>query len=188
MNPSGASSEASRGAGRQARQHVCARRAVCRGLRSSSLRTVEWRSVLDQLLPGGEPSALDDAPQIRLAAAQWAAAAEQPCKTSWLPSTRRDGLRVREMLERAASILSQAARPCACWWVRGRHRPIILAGASHPRRCARAREAALLKTLGQTRLRVAAVFSVEYALSGAVSGVLGAGGGLRIGASFTRQV
>jgi putative ABC transport system permease protein len=53
----------------------------------------------------------------------------------------------------------------------------ILAGAVSAGSARRGREVALLKTLGMTRRGVGAVFATEYALIGAVAGVIGAAGG-----------
>ena len=50
---------------------------------------------------------------------------------------------------------------------------IILASSVAGTRFRRIREAALLKTLGATRRRVAAIFSVEFLVLGAVAGVMG---------------
>jgi putative ABC transport system permease protein len=60
----------------------------------------------------------------------------------------------------------------------------ILFGAVAASAVRRAREVALLKTLGFTRRGVAALFAVEHALTGAVAGVLGVLGG----AAIARQV
>ncbi|MFQ5701526.1 MAG: FtsX-like permease family protein, partial [Acidobacteriota bacterium] len=53
---------------------------------------------------------------------------------------------------------------------------VILAGVVGAGSVRRAREVALLKTLGMTRHGVIAVFSVEYALIGLVAGTIGACG------------
>ena len=65
---------------------------------------------------------------------------------------------------------------------------VILAGAAASTQLRRAREAALLKTLGVTRARVAAMFAVEYALLGAVAGVLGAAFAYALAFAFTSEV
>lgn len=158
--------------------------------RVSTLRTVEWRSFSINFFLVAEPGALDDAPQIRLAAAQVDVTAEQSLQDQL--AARHPNvtvLRVREMLERASGILSQAALAVRLLGsfavITGL---IILVGAVASTQLRRAREAALLKTLGQTRLRIAAMFSIEYALSGALSGFLGAGGAYLLAAIFTQQV
>jgi putative ABC transport system permease protein len=60
----------------------------------------------------------------------------------------------------------------------------ILFGAVAASAVRRAREVALLKTLGFTRRGVASLFSVEHALTGAAAGVLGVAGAVVL----TRQV
>ena len=50
----------------------------------------------------------------------------------------------------------------------------------------RGREVALLKTLGMTRVQVAAVFTVEYALVGLVAGAIGTVGGVALAWMVTR--
>jgi putative ABC transport system permease protein len=51
---------------------------------------------------------------------------------------------------------------------------LVLAGAIASTRYRRLREAVILKTLGATRLVIARIFAVEYAVLGAVAGVVGA--------------
>ena len=156
----------------------------------SSLRSVEWRSFGINFFMVAEPGTLDDAPQIRLAAAQVDARFEQTLQdelATLYPNV--TVLRVREMLQQAAGILAQVALAVRLLGsfavITGL---IILIGAVASTQLRRAREAALLKTLGQTRMRVAAMFSIEYALSGAVSGLLGAAGAYALAATFTHQV
>jgi putative ABC transport system permease protein len=56
---------------------------------------------------------------------------------------------------------------------------VVLGGTVAATQARRAREVALLKTIGMTRRDVAAVFTVEYALTGLVSALVGvAAGGL----------
>jgi putative ABC transport system permease protein len=50
----------------------------------------------------------------------------------------------------------------------------------------RSREVALYKTLGMTRLQVAALFAVEYALVGVVAGTIGTVGGVAMAWIVTR--
>ncbi|MFQ5350655.1 MAG: FtsX-like permease family protein, partial [Thermoanaerobaculia bacterium] len=53
---------------------------------------------------------------------------------------------------------------------------VILAGAVSAAASRRGREIALLKTLGMTRRQVVARFAVEYAVVGAIAGLVGAVG------------
>src|SRR5205085_3011115 len=76
----------------------------------TSLRTVEWRSFSVNFFLVAEPGALDDAPQFVIAAGRVPPAAEQPMQdeiAKLYPNV--TVLRVRELLERAASILGQVA-------------------------------------------------------------------------------
>ena len=64
----------------------------------------------------------------------------------------------------------------------------VLVGAVASSQLERAREAALLKALGVSRLKIAVMFAVEYALSGALSGLLGALGAYALALLFARYV
>ena len=57
---------------------------------------------------------------------------------------------------------------------------IVLGGAIAASQVRRAREVALIKTLGMTRGDVLAIFSIEYALIGTVAGLVGVAAGLGI--------
>jgi putative ABC transport system permease protein len=52
---------------------------------------------------------------------------------------------------------------------------VILASAIAGTRYRRIREVVVLKTLGATRARIAAVFSIEFAVLGLVAGIVGVG-------------
>jgi putative ABC transport system permease protein len=156
----------------------------------TSLRTVDWRSFSVNFFLLAEPGSLDDAPQFVLVAARVPAAAEQRMQDEiarLYPNVTL--LRVRQLLERAAAILGQLALAVRLLGgfaaVTGL---IILAGAVAATQLRRAREAALLKALGLTRLRVASMFAVEYALAGAVAGAIAAAGAYVLAWAFTRGV
>jgi putative ABC transport system permease protein len=156
----------------------------------TSIRTVDWRSFSVNFFLVAEPGALDDAPQFVLAAARVPASSEQRMQdeiAKLYPNI--TFLRVRQLLERAAAILAQVAIGVrvlgAFAAVTGL---IILAGAVAATQLRRAREAALLKTLGVTRARVAAMFAIEYALAGAVAGAIAAVGAYCLALLFTRYV
>ncbi len=83
-------------------------------------------------------------------------------------------LRLREVLDRVVGVLEQlgnGVRMLGGFTVLAGI--AILAGAVSASAARRSRQAALFKTLWMTRAQVAAVFAVEYALVGLVSGVLG---------------
>jgi putative ABC transport system permease protein len=98
-------------------------------------------------------------------------------------------IRVRSIIERVSSILDQVALGVRLLGglavLTGL---VILIGTVAATQLRRAREAALLKTLGVTRARVAAMFAWEYALRGAVAGLLGALGAYALALGFTTQV
>ena len=81
---------------------------------------------------------------------------------------------VREQLEAASKIFDQLA-----WAVRGAAGVaalaglLVLIGAVAATAQARAREAAVLKVLGSTRLQILAAYGVEYAAVGAIAGLAG---------------
>jgi putative ABC transport system permease protein len=96
-------------------------------------------------------------------------------------------LRLRQLLERVIGILEQvgfAVRLLGSFTVLSG--VSILAGAVSAGAVRRGREVALYKTLGMTRLQVAAVFAVEYALIGLVAGAIGTGGGVALAWAVTR--
>ncbi|HKP60886.1 MAG TPA: FtsX-like permease family protein [Polyangiales bacterium] len=156
----------------------------------TSIRKVEWRSFAVNFFLVAEPGTLDDAPQFILAAARVPAGAEQRLQdelAKQYPNVTL--LRVRELLERAAAIVAQIALAvrllggfAALTGV------IILAGAVAASQLRRAREAALLKVLGLTRLQVAGMFAIEYALAGAVAGAIAVVGAYLLALIFTRGV
>jgi putative ABC transport system permease protein len=156
----------------------------------TSLRTVEWRSFSVNFFLVAEPGTLDDAPQFLLGAARVPPAAEQALQdrlSAFGPNV--TILRVQELLARAASLLEQVA--LAVRLLGGFAAAtglIILAGSVASSQLRRAREAALLKALGLTRARVAALFAVEYALGGAVAGAIAAVGAYGLALGFTRGV
>lgn len=156
----------------------------------TSLRTVEWRSFSVNFFLVAEPGALDDAPQFVLAAARVPAPAEQHMQDEIARAYPNVTLlRVRQLLERAAAILGQVALAVrllgAFAAVTGL---IILGGSVAATRLRRAREAALLKTLGLTRARIAAMFAIEYGLAGGVAGAIAAAGAYALAWAFTRGV
>lgn len=163
---------------------------VAMDFRVTSLRTVQWRSFSINFFLVVEPGYLDDAPQSRFAGARLPPAAEQPLQdalASSFPNV--TVLRVHQLIERAAALFEQAALAVRLLGgfaiLTGL---IVLTGAVAASQLRRAREAALLKVLGLTRLRVIAMFATEYALLGAVSGLVAVLGAYGLSALFTRGV
>ncbi len=144
----------------------------------TSLRSVDWRTFGINFFLVVEPGVLDDAPQYRLATARLPAdreAAIQDRLAAEHPNVLL--LRIREILEKVAAIFSRLAAGVS--WLGGftvAAGAVILAGAVSAAAARRGREIALLKTLGMTRRAVVARFAVEYAVVGAIAGLVGAAG------------
>jgi putative ABC transport system permease protein len=145
----------------------------------TSLRSVEWRSFGINFFLVVEPGVLDDAPQLRVAAARVPAGGEQALQdrlASAVPNVTM--LRVREIVEKVTAILDRlglAVRLLGGFAIVSG--VTILAGGIAATAARRGREVAVLKTLGATRHRVVAMFAVEFALIGLVAGVIGTAGG-----------
>jgi putative ABC transport system permease protein len=156
----------------------------------TSVREVQWRSFSPNFFLVVEPGYLDDAPQFHIGAMRVGAATEQRLQdelTRRYPNV--TVIRVRGILERISSLLDQVSlgvRLLGGFAVLTGL--VILIGTVAATALRRAREAALLKTLGVTRARVAAMFAWEYALRGAVAGALGALGAYALAFGFTSQV
>jgi putative ABC transport system permease protein len=150
-------------------------------LHATSMRTVDWRTFGINFFLVVEPGVLDEAPQHRIA-------------TTWLPPDREQQiqdllatsfpnvtlLKIRELLEKLAQVMERLAtgvRFVGAFTVLAGI--VILGGAVSAGTVRRGREIALLKTLGMTRKGVIAMLATEYALLGAVAGVIGTAGGLR---------
>jgi putative ABC transport system permease protein len=143
----------------------------------TSLRTVEWESFGVNFFLIAEPGALDGAPYFVLAAAKLDAAAEaraQDALAKQFPNVLM--IRVRAILEKLMKVMARLAigvRILGSFTILTGI--VILAGVVSASTLHRAREVALLKTLGVTRGGVMALFAVEFALVGLVAGLIGAG-------------
>ena len=149
-------------------------------LRVTSIRAVEWQSLSLNFFLVAEPGALEGAPALYLASAQVPSAAEAPLQDRLGASFGNvTVLRVRAVLDEVLGLLDRIA-----WGLRilGALTVLaglaMLAGAVSASVLHRAREVALLKTLGVTRRGVATLLFTEYALGGAVAGLIGAGGAM----------
>ncbi|MDZ4772391.1 MAG: FtsX-like permease family protein [Planctomycetota bacterium] len=142
----------------------------------TSLRSVEWESFGVNFFLIAEPGALDDAPRFMLAAAKLDAASEaatQDALAKDFPNVTM--IRVRTILEKLVKVMLRLAigvRILGSFTILTGI--VILAGVVSASTLHRAREVALLKTLGVTRGGVAALFAVEFALIGLVAGLIGA--------------
>ena len=144
----------------------------------TSIRTIEWRSFAANFFLVAEPHVLDEAPHFRLGALRLPEHVEQALQdrlAASLPNV--TVLRARGLLAQARGVLTQLAT--ATRLVGGfavLTGLAALASSVVAVQARRAREAALWKALGLTRLRVTLLFAVEYALSGAIAGLVGSGG------------
>ena len=146
----------------------------------TSIRSVEWQSLSLNFFLVAEPGVLDDAPALYLASAQVPAASETSLQDQLGASFGNvTVLRVRAMLDQVVELLERIA-----WGLRLLGALTVfaglamLAGAVSASVLHRAREVALLKTLGVTRGGVTSLLFTEYALGGAVAGLIGAGGAM----------
>ncbi|HEX4824825.1 MAG TPA: FtsX-like permease family protein [Candidatus Polarisedimenticolaceae bacterium] len=145
----------------------------------TSLRTVEWKSFGINFFLVVEPGVLDDAPQLRVAAARLPADAEQAVQDALAAATPNvTMLRVREIVEKVAAVLERLGlgiRLLGGFAVAAG--VAILAGAIGANAHLRGREVAVLKTLGATRKGVVGIFAIEFALIGLVAGIVGTAAG-----------
>jgi putative ABC transport system permease protein len=148
-------------------------------LEVTSLRRVDWQSFGINFFMLAEPEAVAGAPHTRVVTARVPPGEEQALQDAVaveFPNV--TAVRVRDILERVTAVLERLGLGVR---ILGSFAVLaglaILGGAITASAMRRRREAALLKTLGLTRLGVVVVFAVEYALLGLVSGVVGCAGG-----------
>ena len=152
----------------------------------TSLRAVDWRTFRINFFVVVEPGVLEQAPQTRLAAARLPIGREarvQGLLARAFPNVTL--VNVRQVLEKVSEVFQRLGLGVRFL---GGFTALaglaILFGAVAAGAVRRAREVALLKTLGFTRRGVALLFAVEHALTGAAAGLLGVAGA----ALLTRQI
>jgi len=153
----------------------------------TSIRTVDWASFGINFFLIVEPGSLEGAPHHWLAAARLEPEAAEYALQNELSLAHPNVtmLRIRPILEKVAEVLARLAfgvRALGAFTVLTGL--VILSGAVGATALRRAREAALLKSLGVTRAGVVRLFAVEYALSGLVAGTIGAVGALALAWGF----
>ncbi|MCP3919037.1 MAG: FtsX-like permease family protein [bacterium] len=153
----------------------------------TSLREVDWQSFGINFFLVVEPGVLEEAPHFRIAAARLEPPAAEFALQSELASAYPNVtmLRVRPILEKIANAMTRIAafvRALGGFTIAAGL--VILAGAVATTATSRAREAALLKSLGVTRAGVTCLFAIEYALGGLVAGAIGATGALVLAWAF----
>jgi putative ABC transport system permease protein len=151
-------------------------------LHVTSLRQVQWESFQMNFFLLTEPGALDAAPRSHLVTLQVDADREDAVRDALAADFPNVTLvSVRALRDKAAGILGRlGAAIQALGAFTAASGVLILLASVSARTEARARQVALLKTLGTTRAGAAALLGVEYALVGLVAGTVGAvaGGGL----------
>lgn len=146
----------------------------------TSLRDVEWESLSLNFRTVLEPGTLEGAPALYLMSARIANEQEMALQAELVRAfSNVSVLRVRALLDQIMALLERIAlgmRLLAALTILAGL--ATLAGAIASTVIGRRREVALLKTLGVTRRGAAALLAVEYALCGALAGLMGAGGAL----------
>lgn len=145
----------------------------------TSLRSVEWESFAINFFLVVEPSALEGAPQSRLATARLPPAREQQVQDLVVASFPNvTVVLMRQILERVVALLRRLGWAISLLGgftlAAGL---VILAATVAVESGRRSREVALLKTLGMRRADVVALYATEYGLLGAVAGIIGVLGG-----------
>lgn len=155
----------------------------------TSLRFVDWRTLGINFFLFAEPGPLDDAPHQRVAVARLDSgdlARVQAAVVREFPNI--TVVHIRDVMDKVTAVLGNialAVRSLGMFTVAAG--VVVLGGTVAATQARRAREVALLKAVGMTRLDVAAVFAIEYALTGAVAAAVGmAAGGLLAWAVLTR--
>lgn len=142
----------------------------------TSLRSVDWKTFGINFFLVVEPGVLDQAPQNRVAACRLPTGqdgAVQDALAATFPNVTL--LSIREILDKVTAIFARiglAVRVLGSFTVLAG--VAILGGAISAGAARRGRDVALLKTLGMTRAEVIRAQAVEFALAGAVAGLLGA--------------
>ena len=141
----------------------------------TSIRTVDWATFGINFFMFAEPGPLDDAPQTNVAVARFPAGDVARLQTEIVrdfPNV--TAIQIRDILDKIVAVLGNLALAVRLLGVfiivAG---VVVLGGTVAATQARRSREVALLKTIGMTRGDVAAVFAVEYALTGAVAAVVG---------------
>jgi putative ABC transport system permease protein len=156
----------------------------------TSIRRVEWESFGINFFLVAEPGALDSAPHFELAAARLDADSESRAQDELaqeFPNV--TVIRIRSILEKVMRVLARLAigvRVLGSFTILTGI--VILCGVVSASSLHRAREVALLKTLGVTRAGVVLLFAVEFALVGLIAGLIGSVGALALAWIFLEQV
>jgi putative ABC transport system permease protein len=149
----------------------------------ANLRKVNWRSFAINFVLVYSPNTLKGAPYTELVSAALPSADRPEAELALLRSAARQfptvaSVRVREALENVEALVAKLALAVrAATGVALTTSVLVLAGALAANRRARLADATILKILGATRVRLAAMFLIEYALLGAATAAFGVGAG-----------
>ncbi|MFQ5527483.1 MAG: ABC transporter permease [Thermoanaerobaculia bacterium] len=146
----------------------------------SSIRSVDWGTFDLNFFFVAEPAALVEAPQYRVATVRLPQGGEQIVQDRLAAAYQNVTMfRIRDVLEKVKKVLDRLA--LGVQFLGGftvLAGLVILAGAVSANSIRRAREIALLKTLGMVRREIALMFTLEFALLGLLAGAVGAVGGV----------
>ena len=144
-------------------------------LHVSSIRDVRWESMEMNFFLLVEPGVLDDAPHTRLVTFQLDPEREEGLQNTLAVDFPNITLiSVHKLRDKAKGILGRLALAIrALGSFTALSGVVILFASVGASTSQRARQVALLKTLGATRAAAAAMLGVEYALIGLVAGVVG---------------
>ena len=149
----------------------------------ANLRKVNWRSFAINFVLVYSPNTLKGAPYTELVSAALPPGAGPQAEIALLRAAARQfptvaSVRVREALESVEALVAKLALAVrAATGVALTTSVLVLAGALAANRRARLADATILKILGATRGRLAAMFLIEYALLGAATAAFGVGAG-----------
>jgi putative ABC transport system permease protein len=147
--------------------------------RIASLRTINWQSLSINSVMIFTPNAFRGAPFTSLATLAWPDGGTTETELAFLKAVVAafpaiTVIRVKEAIETANGIVEQIG-----WAVRGASAitlaasMLVLGGAFAAGRRRRTEDAVILKTLGATRARLIAAFSLEFLLLGAATAIFG---------------
>jgi putative ABC transport system permease protein len=149
----------------------------------ANLRKVNWRSFAINFVLVYSPNTLKGAPYTELVSAALPPTDGPEAEVALLRAAAREfpavaSVRVREALESVEALVAKLALAIrAATGVALTTSVLVLAGALAANRRARLADATVLKILGATRGRLAAMFLIEYALLGASTATFGIGAG-----------
>ena len=151
--------------------------------RIANLRKVNWRSYAINFVLVYSPHVFDGAPFSELVSAALPARDRPDEEVALLRAVARDfpavaSIRVRDVLDAVEALVGKLALAIrAATGVALLTSVLVLAGALAANRRSRLADATILKVLGATRMRLAAMLLIEYAILGLATAVLAIGAG-----------